>query len=260
MAHPIILLSSTLLLTLAPLPAPNLSEAKLPEHHRLKAVNSTQKRHKITVNVTSMADLKVSEKQRIEQGDVISDRTSQRQKLEAKKRQLEISLSQLSLPIASLAPLPAPNLEQEQVALRKAQLELAIATKALENNSDSPLKQDWLREALEPEKIEQVAKLKEQQVKAAINVEMALARLSEAQTTYQQQKYQHSIQLANQQTNLQKRQLEISSLQEKIGEVDEQIAELVAVQSPYSGRVRRIKILGQNERNITIEITLDVKS
>ncbi|MGK7933563.1 MAG: hypothetical protein AB4041_19315 [Microcystaceae cyanobacterium] len=94
----LILLSSTLLITLAPY---HLSaQQSLTQNNNLEpptTPTSTQKRHKITVNVTSMADLKVVEKQRIEQGEIISDRTTQRQKLQAKKRQLEISLSQLSL-------------------------------------------------------------------------------------------------------------------------------------------------------------------
>lgn len=73
-------------------------------------------RHTITVNLTSMNDLKVKEGDRIKAGDVISDRTQQRQQLAAKKQQLEIAISQMSLPLTMIAKLPEPNLEQEQVA------------------------------------------------------------------------------------------------------------------------------------------------
>jgi hypothetical protein len=41
--------------------------------------------------------------------------------------------------------------------------------------------------------------------------------------------------------------------------VEEELGELVEVRSPYAGRVRRVKVLGQNERNITAEITLDIR-
>lgn len=220
---------------------------------------NSRKRHKITLSLTSMDDLKVKEKDRIKEGDIISDRTSDRQRLEAKKKQLEIAIAQLSLPLSQLAPLPEPNLEQERVALKQAQLELEMATKALENKADTPFRQDWLSEALEPEKVKEQAALKERQIKAAVQVEAALARMSEAKTNYQQEQYQHSIQLAAHQTNLQKQQYEMASLTSQLQEVEEKLGELVAVRSPYSGRVRRVKVLGQNERKIAVEVTLDVR-
>ena len=108
------------------------------------STSNSPKRHKILVTLTSMNDLKLKEKDRIKEGDVISDRTSDRQKLEAKKQQLEIAIAQLSLPLTQLAPLPEPNLESERVALKRAQMELEMATKAVENQTETPFKQDWL--------------------------------------------------------------------------------------------------------------------
>ncbi|OKH10825.1 hypothetical protein NIES593_22750 [Hydrococcus rivularis NIES-593] len=217
------------------------------------------KRHKITVNLTSMDDLKIKEGNRIQQGDIISDRTEQRQRLEAKKKQLEVAIAQMSLPLNPIASLPAPNLEAEEIALKKAKAELELATKALKEAPELPFKQQWLNEDLRPEKIRQQAALKERQIKAAIAVEASVARMSEAKTRYQQQQYQHSIQLAAQQTNLQKQQYDMASLTNQLQETETKLDELVAVRSPYAGRVRRIKVLGQNERLITVEITLDMR-
>jgi biotin carboxyl carrier protein len=219
---------------------------------------SSPKRHKITVNLTSMGDLKIKEGDRIQQGDIISDRTEQRQRLEAKKKQLEVAIAQMSLPLNPIASLPAPNLEAEEVALKKAKAELDLATKALEQAPELPFKQQWLNEDLRPEKIRQQAALKERQIKAAIAVEASVARMNETKTRYQQQQYQHSIQLAAQQTNLQKQQYDMASLTNQLQEIETKLDELVAVRSPYAGRVRRIKVLGQNERLITVEITLDM--
>ena len=133
----------------------------------------------------------------VDKGDYedFASRTSDRQKLEAKKQQLEIAIAQLSLPLTQLAPLPEPNLESEKVALKRAQMELKMATKAVENQTETPFKQDWLNETLEAEKVSKQAALKERQIKAAIRVESAIARMSEAKTRYQQEQYQHSIQL-----------------------------------------------------------------
>ena len=224
------------------------------------ALNPTsRKRHQILVTLTSMSDLKVKEKDRIQEGDIISDRTSDRQKLEAKKQQLEIAIAQLSLPLTQLAPLPEPNLDSEKVALKRAQIELEMAAKAVENQTETPFKQDWLNQALEPQAVKKQAALKERQIKAALRVEAALARMSEAKTRYQQQQYQHSIELAAHQTNLQKQQYELASLTSQLQEVEKELGELVAVKSPYGGRVRRVKVLGQNERKISVEVTLDVR-
>ena len=108
-----------------------------------------RKRHKINVTITSMDDLKVKEKDRIFEGQIISDRSTDRKRLEAKKQQLNIAIAQLSLPLPELAKLPEPNLAQETIAIKRAEVELDIATKALENQPNKPFIQDWLNEAMD---------------------------------------------------------------------------------------------------------------
>ena len=218
-----------------------------------------RKRHKINVTITSMDDLKVKEKDRILEGQIISDRSADRKRLEAKKQQLNIAIAQLSLPLPELAKLPEPNLAQESIAIKRAEVELDIATKALENQPDKPFIQDWLNEAMDAKAVRRESSLREKQIRAGIRLEAALARMSEAKTRYQQRKYEHSIQLATHQTYLQKQQFELASLTSQLQEVEKDLGELVAVRSPYSGRVRRVKILGQNERDISVEVTVDVR-
>ena len=217
------------------------------------------KRHKITVTLTSPEDLKVKEKQRIQAGEILSDRTSERQRLEVKKKQLEISIAQMSLPLSEIAKLPEPNLETEGIVLKKAKFELERATRILNGYQGLQFRNKDLSEVMEPEKVKELAVLREQQITASINVEAALARLSEAKTQYQQQQYQHSIQLAAHQTKLQRQQYDLASLINQLQEIEEKLEEIVEVRSPYSGRVRKIKILGQNDRIITAQVTLDVR-
>jgi multidrug efflux pump subunit AcrA (membrane-fusion protein) len=206
----------------SPIEAPISGEVNATEQIQTQAPEgvdepSSPKRHQVTVNLVSPNDLKVKEGQRIKEGDVISDRTEQRQQLEARKKQLEIAIAQLSLPMSQIASLPEPNFEQEEVALKKAKVELDLTTKALkESPANLPFKQQWLNEDLRPEEIRRQAALKEQQIKAAIAVESAVARLSEAKTRYQQQQYQHSIELAAQQTNLQKQQEVASEISQRL--------------------------------------------
>lgn len=58
---------------------------------------------------------------------------------------------------------------------------------------------------------------------------------------------------------MQKQQEQVISLQSQLDKVDEELEELTSVYSPYSGKARRVKILGQNERAITAEVTLDIR-
>ena len=65
------------------------------------------------------------------------------------------------------------------------------------------------------------------------------------------------MKVSDYQTSLQKQQEQINSLQLQLDQVDDDLENLVSVYSPYRGKVRRIKILGQSERNINVEVTLD---
>ena len=71
---------------------------------------TTYKRNRHTINLVlnQLSDLKVEEGQRIDVGDIISDRTAERTKLEAKKQRLESSLTRARLPLRELKPVPEP--------------------------------------------------------------------------------------------------------------------------------------------------------
>jgi chromosome segregation ATPase len=87
----------------------------------------------------------------------------------------------------------------------------------------------------------------------------AIASLDEAKLNYQKQQYEHSLKVSDYQTSLQKQQEQINSLQTQLDTVDEELEQLTSVYSPYRGKVRRVKILGQSDRNINVEVTLDVR-
>ena len=75
-------------------------------------------RHTITLVLNQLSDLKVEEGQRINVGDIISDRTSERTKLQAKKQRLEASLTRARLPLRELKPVPEPKFQTELAALK----------------------------------------------------------------------------------------------------------------------------------------------
>jgi len=218
-------------------------------------------RHTITIGLSQLSDLKVEEGQRINVGDIISDRTTERTKLQAKQQRLSASLSRAKLPLRELKPVPVPKFQTELIALKQAQFNLDAIVQQI-NNFDQKFhhKDSWHVQVFESEKVQQLAELKRQELAASINVEKAIASLDEAKLNYQKQQYEHSMKVTDYQTLMQRQQAQITSLQSQLDKVDEELEQLTSVYSPYRGKVRRVKILGQNERSITAEVTLDIRS
>ena len=217
-------------------------------------------RHTITLVLSQLSDLKVEEGQRINVGDIISDRTSERARLQAKKQRLEASLTRARFPLNQLKPVPVPKFQTELVALKQAQFQLDAIVWQIKNfDQKFHFKDPWHVQVFESEKVQELAELKRQELAASIEVEKAIARLDEAKLNYQKQQYEHSLKVSDYQTSLQKQQDRINSLQSQIDKVDEELEQLTSVYSPYRGKVRRVKILGQNERSITAEVTLDIR-
>ena len=59
---------------------------------------------------------------------------------------------------------------------------------------------------------------------------------------------------------MQKQQEQVNSLQTQLDKVDEELEQLTSVYSPYRGKVRRVKVLNQSDRNINVEVTLECDS
>ncbi|MEO1669285.1 MAG: hypothetical protein AAFR77_00650 [Cyanobacteria bacterium J06631_2] len=217
-------------------------------------------RHTITLVLSQLSDLKVEEGQRINVGDIISDRTTERTKLQTKKQRLEASLTRARLPLRELKSVPVPKFQSELAALKQAQFNLDTIVRQI-NSFDKKVyhKDPWHVQVFESEKVQQLAELKRQELAASINVERAIASLDEAKLNYQKQQYEHSLKVSDYQTLMQKQQEQIISLQTQIDKVDEELEQLTSVYSPYRGKVRRVKILGQNERSINVEVTLDIR-
>ena len=219
-----------------------------------------QNRHTITLVLNQLSDLKVEEGTRVNVGDIISDRTTERTKLQAKKQRLKQQIERASLPLRELKPLPEPSFQTELVNLKKAKFELNSIVDRINNFDDQfQFKDEWLSNIFESEKIQQLAELKRRELEASINLEKAIASLDEAKLNYQKQQYEHLLKVSDYQTLMQRQQNQITSLQAQLDKVDGELDKLTSVYSPYRGKVRRVKILGQNEQSITAEVTLDIR-
>ncbi len=236
------------------------TQANQPEPVTETTTPYNRSRHTITLTLNQLDELKVTEGQRVNVGDIISDRTSARTKLQAKKERLEAAIKKASLPLNQLKPVPIPKFQTELAALKQAQFNLDVITREIENfDKQLHFKDPFYSSVFESDKIQKLAELKRRELEASINLEKAIASLDEAKLNYQKQQYEHSLKVSDYQTSLQKQQEQINSLQLQLDKVNDELENLVSVYSPYRGKVRRIKILGQSDRNINVEVTLDVK-
>jgi hypothetical protein len=57
---------------------------------------------------------------------------------------------------------------------------------------------------------------------------------------------------------MQKQHGQVNLLKTQLDTVDDELDTLTSFFSLYRGKVRKVKILGQNERSMTAEVTLDI--
>ncbi len=255
---------------------PLLQKAAPPTALQLKKETTTKsvKRHRVNIQVVNLTDLKVAENSQVTQGQVLSDRTEERQSLEAQKEQIEISIKQLSTPLSQVAELPSGNFSIQEAAIARIKSEIEL----LDNRQSLPatpapffrFKDEKLQKLLESEKLNKIAdgirteaseraQISEAKAKLALELNQAIAALDKARSDYQHQQYQHSLNLIRQQTEMQRQQYQAASLIAQKQEIESKLAEITQIKSPVSGKIRRIKNLGQKDRQISLEIVIDVR-
>ena len=253
---------------------------------------TTPRRLNITVNVTEPEDLKVSEGEQVEKGEIIADRERERNRLTAQQKQLQLSLDRLKA--ASITPplspqkvptvmaLPPVSYLEHEAAVEKTKAAIASVESELE------LKQEEINylkgvKNLDPIILEheqaKLKQLKQEHTAVVRDYQLAMGKMQSAKDSRKYQEYQASLnsarrveemnqarlnyqrQLAEYEQRLTDREFQVTQLQEKLNNVENAIATLSVVKSPYNGTVRRIKWLGQSaDGSLTAEVTLMVKS
>jgi hypothetical protein len=252
------------------------------------SVPEAPQRLTITISVSEPEDLKVKENQDLKRGDLIADRTRERDRLTAQLSQLELNLSRLQsatiskpLPPATtptIAQLPAPSYLEERANIDRAQaqvqqMEQTITLKLQEIQYLQSLQN------LEPLVLEheqaKLNELKQQHTATVREYQLVVGKFATAQESYARAEYERSIalaqradshnrdgleyqqQLSQYEQRLRDRDFQVSQTQLKLDEVNNAIATLAVVKSPYNGRVRRIKALGQGaDGSLGFELTL----
>lgn len=252
-------------------PVPNLQKQPVIQ---LQQSTKPGKRHRIQVQVISLSDLKIVEGSEVAAGQIISDRTEERESLEAQRNQIEIGIKQLSAPMSKVAELPPANFAIQEAAIARIKSEIELTdTKPPLPAAPTPFfrfKDENLRNLLEPEKVDKVAeairteaseraKASETKAKLALELNQAIAALDKAQSDHQHQQYQHSLNLIRQQSEMQRQQYQVASLVAQKQEIEAKLREITQIKSPVAGKVRRIKNLGQKDRQINLEVVIDVQ-
>jgi hypothetical protein len=221
------------------------------------------RRHRVQLQVVNLSDLKIVEGSQVIKNQVLSDRTEERQSLEAQKEQIEISIKQLSTPLSKVSELPPGNFAIQEAAIDKIKAEIDLLNiRPTEAGEFYRFKNNQLRQLLELDKLKAQAenkiKISESKARLAQELNQAIAALDKARSEHQHQQYQHSLNLIRQQSEMQRQQYQIASLVAQNQQVKSKLAEITQIKSPVSGRIRRIKNLGQKDRQISLEVVIDV--
>ena len=246
----------------------------------------------ITVKVSEPSDLKVSEGEEIVAGEIVADREQERTRLTTQQKQLQLSLDRLKAAlitppaapqkVPTVMALPPISYLEHEAAVEKtksaiASIESELELKREEINYLSGVKNlDPIILEHEQAKLKQ---LKQQHTAEVREYQLAMGKMQTAKDSRKYQEYQTSIdsarrveemnqarlnyqrQLTEYEQRLTDREFQVTQLQEKLNNVENAIATLSVIKSPYAGTVRRVRWLGQSpDGNLTAEVTLMVKS
>jgi hypothetical protein len=145
------------------------------------------------------------------------------------------------------------DLQQAQADLQEAQEKVEAARK------DRVDKVQHLTMALEKAKSEQeiaISKLQTAKDRRAYQEYEASITAARRKEEHNQTLQGYSRQLQETENRERDRSFQAAQIQVKVAELDDQLASLGIVSSPYAGTIQRIKVTGQNDKNISVEVTL----
>lgn len=266
------------------------SQISTVEQPSLTTSESSPRRLAVTVKVQEPQDLKVTEGSQVKKGQIIAARDREKQRLESQKGQLTLSLQKLQSytllpptppqPVPAVKALPPMSYLEHEAAVEQAKTAITSVESQIETKKQEIA---YLKDLpnLDPIILEhEQVKLNELKLKhtaAVKDYQLAVGKLQTAKNQRDYQEYQASLeaarrveevnqarssyerQLAEYQQRLGDREFQVASVKGKLQEVENEIATLSVVKSPYDGTVRRIKWIGQApDGALTAEVTLMV--
>ncbi|MGC9506029.1 hypothetical protein [Baaleninema sp.] len=251
---------------------------------------NSPRRLEIAVSITAPEDLKVAEGDVVEVGQILADRDRERERLYLQREQLQLSLDRLEsaiitpplppAPVPEMANLPAANYQERNAQIERAKA--AISTIDLEiQDKIAEIKSLDRIDSLDPAVIEhersQLERLRRERSEKLRDYQLAIAQLATARQQTQHQEYLHSLSIAERigrqnqaalqyQAQLQRfeqqlrdREYQLTQTRMRLDDINNQLAEIATVRSPYAGEIRRVRWIGQNpDGSLSVELSLMV--
>jgi hypothetical protein len=222
----------------SPSPSPASTVESVPV--RTPRNNSVPRELKLKLTLDAPSDLKVKQGDRVRKGQVISDRTSARKQLEQQRRSIRLKLEHLN---ASAGAGSSPvSYAVEQAKVRQAQVRVQQAREAIAQfKANSPWTDDaWASLPLYKEST-QVSQLAIKVQDAEAELGLVVAQLQAARENKPASKDMSVQQVL---------------LMSQLREIEAKLDEVGVVRSPYDGKVKKIKWIGQTDQESQVDLIL----
>lgn len=231
------------------------------------------RRFKVKLTLTAPDDLKVREADVIVMGQIIADRVRDRTRLQFQHDGLVREIGRLKklavMPVPPVRSLPDTDYMEEAAAVEKIRQKAFEASKQREQQQRkldvlANLDQSELPESVIPHEQLLLEQRQREENTAQAEVQLTLGKLSKAKELRQDKEYAHSLEMSKRAIAIKESELktqgQIADLEARLSQVDIALSQLSAVRSPYSGRIQKIKFVGQSDQNLSVELTLLVSS
>jgi hypothetical protein len=208
-----------------------------------RRTNLVPRELKLKLTLDGPADLKVKQGDLIQKGQILSDRTSSRKQLEQKRQAIRLKLEHLN---ASAGAGSRPNsYAVEQARVHQAQVRVQQAREAIALfKAHSPWTDyAWASLPLYKEST-QVSQL-------IIKVQDAETELGLVVAQLQAAREKNLVHVGGQDNSVQQ-----ALLMAQLKDVEAKLDGVGMVRSPYSGMIKKIKWIGQTNRELLVELTL----
>lgn len=231
-------------------PAPSPTQTPRP-------TTSSPRTLKLKLTLDTPADLKVALGQTIVKGQILSDRSSARDRLTTQRQVLLLNLEKLKQPQTSPSdtpPSPEVSYAEERAKIRIAKLEVDQAKAAIDAFIAASPWTDYAREQFNQRKEkEKLAELNNVLAQKQAALELATAQLQTSIEEHRSKTYTP--------TNIQPQQdtsLEQAQSLTQLSSIESELTRLGVVRSPYAGTVKKIKWVGQSDQQLLAELTIAV--
>ncbi len=246
-----LIVGGILLGVIAPSPIAQVSPSEAESASFEPAGEEKPRRLSITLQVNSPEEILIKEGDQLVKGQIVATNDRERERLKSQVAQLRLSVLELSQPLPKPGPPPAPSYAAEEAAIFSAKTNLKFLEAQTE--PEFTFKDEGLVQVFEASTLKERQRIASRRMNGHFRLNEAIANLQEAKSSYQRELYQHQLKLIEIDQENRRRSAEAVSQQEKLGVIEKELNEL-DFKSPYGGKVRKVKILGQNGRLLNVEI------